>query len=190
MENISKEQFSSEKEKYLNMIKQGSIFIYPTDTIYGIGCDATNEKSVKKIREAKQRSSKPFSVIAPSKDWILENCEINNNAKEWLDKLPGPYTLILKLKNKAAIATSVNSGQETLGIRIPDNWFSEVVAELNIPIITTSVNITGKQYMTSSEDIEGSVKEKTDFMIYEGKKKGNPSTVINLTSNRPGILER
>ena len=68
-------------------INAGEVFIYPTDTIYGIGCDATNEGSVKSIRIVKQRFDKPFSVIAPSKQWILKNFEAN---KSFIDKLPGP----------------------------------------------------------------------------------------------------
>ena len=74
-----------------------SIFIYPTDTIYGIGCNAEESKLVEKIREIKNRDKKPFSIIAPSIKWILENCETTE--KEISKYLPGPYTLILKKKN-------------------------------------------------------------------------------------------
>ena len=77
------------------------IFIYPTDTIYGIGCDAENEFLVDKISEIKKRDIKPFSVIAPSVEWILENCE---TTKEEIEKfLPGAYTLILKKKDGRCI---------------------------------------------------------------------------------------
>ena len=74
------------------------VFIYPTDTIYGIGCDATNDKLVEKIREIKQRENKPFSIIAPSVQWILDNFNVNVRL---IDKyLPGPYTLLLEKKQK------------------------------------------------------------------------------------------
>ena len=80
-----------------NQINLEKIYVYPTDTIYGIGCDATNDKLVLKIRSIKKRDEKPFSIIAPSKDWIKNNFEIIH--PEYLDKLPGPYTLVMKPKN-------------------------------------------------------------------------------------------
>ncbi|UCG94990.1 MAG: Sua5/YciO/YrdC/YwlC family protein, partial [archaeon] len=86
-----------DSEKIEQLVLQGSVFIHPTDTIYGLGCDATRYNSVIRIRQIKQREQKPFSVIAPSKEWILENCVVGEAD---LTRLPGPYTLILKLKQK------------------------------------------------------------------------------------------
>ena len=95
---ISKTELDQRKDVFLDEIKSGIVFVYPTDTIYGIGCDATNSSSVLKVRNIKERNDLPFSVVAPSKDWIRDNCEVDAKAEQWLDKLPGPYTLILKLK--------------------------------------------------------------------------------------------
>ena len=94
-----------------SMIK-GAVFIHPTDTIYGIGCNAEVSSAVRKVRQLKARATNPFSVIAPSLEWINENCVVTKEADEWLEKLPGPYTLILKLKNNC-VARSVNSGLNT-----------------------------------------------------------------------------
>jgi len=165
-------------ENVLKNLKR-SIFIYPTDTIYGIGCDAVSEKLVAYVREIKGRETKPFSVIAPNKKWISDNCIVNEEAKEWIDKLPGAYTLIFKLKNRKAIAENVSFG-ETIGIRIPAHWISEVVKKFGIPIVTTSANLTGKPFMTSLDDLDKS--------IYEGEKKGSPSRVIDLTGKEVKIL--
>ena len=165
MKIYNKEEFNENKEEILTKIKGGNIFIYPTDTIYGIGCDARNFNAVKRIRELKNRDEKPFSVIAPSKEWIINNCEEKN-----LNKLPGPYTLILKLKNKECVASNV-SGLNTLGVRIPDHWF-----KVDIPIVTTSVNKSDKTNMTSLEDLDKDIK--VDFIIYEGEKKGKSSRII------------
>lgn len=190
MQNISKEELNTENIIFFNKIKEGSLFIHPTDTIYGIGCDATNQKAVYKVRETKERYTTPFSVIAPSKEWIRENCEINEKGEEWLNKLPGPYTLILKLKNKGAIAPNVNVDLDTLGVRIPDHWFSEVVAKIGIPIVTTSANITKSNFMTSEEDLDPKIASKIDFMVYEGEKHGKPSKLVDLTKDDVGVIER
>ena len=172
---LTKEEFVYDLELFSKKIKEGAVFIYPTDTVYGIGCSALDETAVKKIRELKNRQDNPFSVIAPSKEWIKNNCEVDS-----LDILPGPYTLIAKVKENAVVEP-VNLGQKTLGVRIPDHWISSVVQELKIPIVTTSVNKAGEQFMTSLEDLDEEIKGKVDFLIYEGKKKARPSKIIDLT---------
>jgi tRNA threonylcarbamoyl adenosine modification protein (Sua5/YciO/YrdC/YwlC family) len=182
---ITREELQSD-EKLIEMLKK-SVFVYPTDTIYGIGCDAMSNNAVKRVREIKGREMKPFSVIAPDKGWIFENCIVSEKAKEWIDKLPGAYTFIFKLKNRGAVAENVSLG-ETIGIRIPKHWISEVVSKLGVPIVTTSANLTGKPFMTSLDDLDESIKEKVDFIIYEDGKKGTPSSVIDLTGNETKVL--
>ncbi len=190
MEVVSKEDFLERKEEFLQNMKQGKLFIHPTDTIYGIGCDATNDIAVNKVRLVKERSSMPFSILVPSIDWIHENCEVDKNAEEWIAKLPGPYTLVLKLKNKDAVPQSVNPGTDTIGVRIPKHWFSDIVTELGVPIVTTSANITGHDFMTDFENLEQSIKEKCTFGVYEGAKKGRPSTVVKLFEDQVELLHR
>jgi len=190
MEILAKEDFEFRKEEILHKIKKGALFIHPTDTIYGIGCDATNSEAVAQVRAAKERQDNPFSIIAPDKDWIKENCELNGKAKKWLDKLPGPYTLILNLKNKEAIAPNVNPGKDSVGVRIPDHWFAKAVEELGIPIITTSVNKAGEDRMTSTEDIHVDIRARVDFIIYEGQKDGKPSTIVDLTGDEEKVISR
>ena len=182
------EEFELEKNEIIDRMINGSVFIYPTDTIYGIGCNALLPNSVKKIRELKGRSSNPFSVIAPSIKWIKENCIVSKEAEKWIARLPGPYTLILKVK-KDCVAKEVNPGLKTLGIRIPKHWIKDVVAEAEIPIVSTSVNMSNQDYMTSLEDLDSSIKGSVDFLIYEGEKKGRPSKIIDLTGNVK-IIER
>lgn len=181
MKILTKEEISLQDNQFRHSILNGSIFVHPTDTIYGLGCNAMDGKAVNKLRSVKERpEDKPFSIIAPSKQWIKEFCEVPANAEEWLDKLPGPYTLLLKLKNKDLIPYEVNGGRESIGIRIPDHWISKWVEELNIPIITTSANRHGNDFMTSIDDMDPNIKSMIDFVIYEDEKKGQPSTLVNL----------
>ena len=177
---LTKEEFLLEKIQLFEEILDDAVFIYPTDTIYGIGCNAADEQAVRRLRELKGRSTNPFSVIAPSTEWIMGNCILNEKQEEYLELLPGPYTLILKTKNHP-VAKSVNQGLNTLGVRIPDHWISEAVKELGVPIITTSANKAGNEYMTSLEDLDESIKNNVRFIVYEGEKEGKPSKIIDLT---------
>jgi len=186
----NEDEVNVNKNQLIRKVDDGSLFIYPTDTIYGIGCDATNEDSVNRIRETKNRYENPFTVIAPSKEWIIEHCEINSEARKWLDKLPGPYTLILKLKSKDSIASSVNINLDTIGVRIPDHWISKFTSEIGKPIITTSANKQGLDFMTSIENLDPEVKSKVKFIIYEGEIPGRPSTMVHLGTDKIEIVER
>ena len=169
-------------EEYLDKIKKGAVFIYPTDTIYGIGCDATNEEAVKKIRDLKDRPDRPFSVIAPNKEWILEHCKPEEKVvgEERIQKLPGPYTLVMHLKTETLIAPSCNNSLKTLGVRIPRHWFSRMVKELDLPLVTTSANKINQDFMASLEDLDPDIKAKVDFIVYEDEIKGRPSKIVCL----------
>lgn len=183
-----------EYKRLIAFIRYCAVFIYPTDTIYGIGCNALKDKSVLKIRKIKMRDNKPFSVIAPGKKWILDNCILKKEHKKLLNKLPGKYTLILKLKRKKSVSRYVNNGARTLGIRIPNHFISKIAAELNIPIVTTSVNITGKKNIVSLRQLNRRKNERivngTDFIIYSGKKEGKPSTIVDLTGDKAVVRKR
>ena len=153
---------------------KNEIFIYPTDTIYGIGCDATNSDLVKKIREIKKRDKKPFSVIAPSKKWILDNFEVD---KDLIGKyLPGLYTLLIKKKDINFLKEV--SSNEFVGVRIPDNSFTKVLQKLDVPIVSTSVNLSGKPFANSIDEINPVISEKVDIIIDSGILSGKPSILI------------
>ena len=170
-------------KRVLNKIKTGSIFIYPTDTIYGIGCSALNKKSIEKIREIKGRNKKPFSIIVPNKKWIKDHCKVQN---KWLKKLPGKFTLIIKLKTKD-LPKNISFG-DTLGVRIPKHWISKLVKKLKIPIITTSVNKADKKYMTNLKDLDKGIAKKAEFILFGGPLNKRPSTIIDTIHNK--IIKR
>lgn len=190
MQIISKDEYNLKKHGFLEKIRQGAVFIYPTDTIYGIGANALNHDAIKRIRETKQRYTMPFSVIAPSKEWIRDNCEVDERVEEWINKLPGPYTLILKIKNNSAVEQTVNPNLDTIGVRIPNHWISDVAKELEFPIVTTSANVATKEFMTSPDNLDVEIRNKTDFLINEGEIKGKPSTIVDLTKEEVEIKER
>ncbi len=180
MQLLNKQQSLDRKEEIISAIKSGMIFIYPTDTIYGMGCDATNSDAVKKLREIKNRESKPFSVIAPNKEWIIKNYALPKS--DCLDILPGPFTLIFNKGELSEVAPNVFFGALP-GVRMPNNWFTEIIKEVGIPFVTTSVNITGQKNMETLEDVPKDFLENVDYVIYEGPNHGKQSTRIDLTKS-------
>lgn len=187
MEIIAFEELKARKYELIGKIIRGEMFIYPTDTIYGLGCDATNFAAVYRLRELKKRPIQPLSIIPPSIEWVYENCEINDEIEKELAILPGPYTIILRLKNRLAVASNV-SYMDTIGIRIPDHKIVEFLSEIKRPIISTSVNISNEPFMKDLNDLDDNFKMSVSFIIYEGPLLGKPSKIIDLVSKK--IIER
>jgi L-threonylcarbamoyladenylate synthase len=161
-------------QEIISKILQGKIFIYPTDTIYGLGCNAENIESVNKIKQIKQRdANKPLSVIAPSINWIEENLIVDIDLSKYL---PGPYTLILKKKNKNFLSHVSSTG--SLGIRIPDCDFTKIIQKSGVPFITTSVNLSGEPFITQISNVPESIKNKVNIIIDAGELNGKPSILV------------
>jgi L-threonylcarbamoyladenylate synthase len=166
------------QEIFVKQILAGKIFIYPTDTIYGLGCNALNENAVEKIKLIKERDKeKPLSIIAPSLEWIKENLIIDDlNIKKYL---PGAYTLILKKKNQDFL--SWVSKTETLGVRIPKHPLTEKIQASGVPFITTSVNLSEQPFALRISEIKKEIKKKVDFIIKaedESSLSEKPSALI------------
>jgi L-threonylcarbamoyladenylate synthase len=188
---ITKKEFLEKEEFYIGEIKKGKIFVYPTDTIYGIGCDASNAKSVKKIREIKKRDSKPFSLIVPGKEWIIDNCFVPEKFSGELEKLPGKYTLILKLKDDMEVAKKELVGDfDTIGVRIPGNWFAEFLGRNGLVFVTTSVNISGEEAIKKVGGLKEEISEKVDYVIDYGVLDGSASVLVDLSGEEVREIKR
>lgn len=162
-----------DEKELKRLILDGKILIYPTDTIYGIGCNAENKEAVEKIREIKKRDMKPFSVIAPDFEWIKNNLLIDVNLSDYL---PGKYTIILKKKNSGLLSWVSNS--DTLGIRIPRNEFCDKIRKSGLPFITTSVNLSGEKPIIEINELREEIKSQVDIIIDSGKLDGKPSKLV------------
>jgi L-threonylcarbamoyladenylate synthase len=163
------------EEEIIEMIKSGKVMVYPTDTVYGLGCNALNENSVSRVKLIKAREKeKPLSVIAPSKEWIREHLITD---KVDIDKyLPGPYTLVLWKKDKNFLPHV--SSSDSLGVRIPDNDFAKLVEKAGVPFITTSVNLSGEKPAGSFHEIKTEILDGVDIALDGGTLQGTPSTII------------
>lgn len=183
MKIISKEFITENKNFIFDEIKEGKIFIYPTDTLLGIGCDASNSQSVKKIFEIKKREQKPFLVIAPSLIWFDQNCEYH---KENFSKfnLPGPYSFIVNLKNSVVSDLTI-SKENKIGIRFPNCFFRELIEEIGIPFISTSVNLSGEPSALKIEDIKKEILENVDYVVETSEKLlGKSSEIYDISTEK------
>jgi len=190
---LTKQNLLANKTFFIQEIKNGKVFIYPTDTLHGLGVNAQIAESIEKISTLKKRSNKTFLVIVPSLKWILENCVIANEKIENLltEKLPGPFSFILKLKNPKAINPSLVRSDGTIGVRLPANWFSEIITESGIPLVSTSINYAGEPSAKCLEDIPQEILDSVDYVIWDKTSStGNASTIIDVTSGTPIILRK
>lgn len=186
----------SEKKllEVVDCLKKGGVIIYPTDTVYAIGCDINNSKAIDRI--AQISGSKPaegnFSLIFYDMSHLADYCKVENDTFKLLRKaLPGPFTFILEAKN--TIPKIFKSKKKTVGIRIPDNSIArEIVKLLDNPIMTTSVHDDDEviDYTTNPELIHEKYRKQVDIVIDGGFGGNIPSTVIDCTGNEPVIVRQ
>jgi L-threonylcarbamoyladenylate synthase len=170
----------SDPERVMRGILEGRTFFYPTDTVYGLGCNALLPRPVSRVREAKG-SGKPFSVIVPSLEWVRQNLHIS--FPEYLERLPGPYTFLLR-KKRASLMSEAAPGP-VLGIRIPAHPLTRIIQRSGVPFVTTSANVSGVSVVRSLSEIPDSMRKGIDVAIDAGPLGQAPSEVWNLSGGRP-----
>lgn len=172
-------------------LKKGGVIAYPTDTIYGIGCDIFNKKAVKKIYQLKKRDvRKPFSFICSDLSDVTKYAQVSNLAFKIMKRhLPGPYTFVLEATR--IVPDLLMTKQRTVGIRIPENPIAEtVVKNLGHPLVTTSANISGEDALGDPYEIEEQMGKQLDMVIDGGIIFSEPSTVISLIDDEVEILRQ
>ena len=182
------------KEDYVKIgdaIQKGELVIFPTETVYGIGADATNEKAVDSIFLAKGRANdNPLIVHISNFDMMKDLTEKPNKMEQLLIDafMPGPFTLILKKKKK--IPDNVSAGLDTVGIRMPDNEIARNIIEYaKTPIAAPSANLSSRPSGTKIEDIKEEFDGKVSYIVDGGETKiGIESTVCKVIDGIPTIL--
>jgi len=175
--------------RVVEIIKDGGLIIYPTDTQYGLGCDLTNKKAIEKVYRLKQRSQKsPFSFVCADLTNISEYAKVSNFAYRTMRRLlPGPYTFILN--GTKLVPQLMLTKRHECGIRVPDHPIAlELVTTLGRPIINTSASLEGQPVPTSPEDFADLFKNQVDAVIDGGPVAGQPSTIISLIDDEPAVL--
>lgn len=180
--------------KATGIVKKGGIIVFPTDTVYGIGCDPYNENAIKKIYKIKLREkAKALPVLVYSKEIASKIVNFDKQSEKLAEKFwPGPLTLILNL-TEDKLKKSLNLDKK-IAIRVPDNkCILELLKKCNL-LIGTSANISGKEPFTDPlkcyQNIEG-----FDLFLDGGKISGVPSTIVEIINGeakiqREGILTK
>lgn len=182
-------------ERVVSKLRAGGIVIYPTDTIYGIGCDLFNKKGVERLCH--------ILAIKPQKLNLSFICSDISQISEYVRRietpvfkilkrnLPGPYTFILESSSKVPKVLDVN--KKTVGIRIPDHRIPQMIVEmLGNPIITSSIKDEDKikEYTTDPEEIYEDMKNVVDIVIDGGIGGNVPSTIVDCTNDQPEIIRQ
>ena len=177
-------------------LKAGGLVIYPTETLYGIGADATNKEAINKLTEYKNRPfGKPYSIAVTDQKMAQGYVDLNQTAKNlYKEFLPGPLTIISNGKHK--VAKGVESEDGTLGIRIPNyKLVLDIVKKFGKPITSTSANASYKKRPYKISDILENISDKqknlVDLIIDAGElPKNDPSTVVDTTLDDPVTLRQ
>lgn len=174
-------------ERAVNILEDGGVVVYPTDTIYGLGANIFREDAVKRVYSLKGRDySKPLSVCV-SKIKDISKIAYLNGVEEIEGLLPGPFTIILP--KKEIVSSVITAGGGKIGVRIPNN---RICMELTrkFPITSTSANLSGEEVPQKVGEIRELWDDGVDLIIDGGKLQGAPSTVIDWTTKPPKILRK
>jgi len=192
----TKKQKDKAIKKAVEVLKNGGLIVYPTETCYGLGGDATNPEVLKKIMKYKKlRGSKPISIAVANKEMAEKYVEINEMADNLYDNyLPGPITVISM--SKGNLVPPVVSIHGAVGIRYPDyNFTLELIKEFGRPITATSANVSYKSAPYNIDQLIKDLPKKSfeliDLFLDAGTlPKNKPSTVLDTTMNQLSVLRQ
>ena len=177
-------------DKLVEVLKNGGIAVIPTDTVYGIVCDAIDEEAVDKVYQLKKRSySKPMIVLMSDMDMVKKYTKsLSRLEKKLFDTFaPGPLTVLVKKAN--CIPDVVNSGLEDLGVRIPDDKdLQKIISKLGHPIVATSANISSTETITRINMLEDSILKNVDYIYDGGSIYRGASTIVREKDHMVEIL--
>lgn len=179
--NITKEQI----DEIVGLFNAGKVIVLPTDTIYGLSCDATNKKAINKIFKIKQRNkNKALLILAKSWCMVKKYAFLSAKQDKYMRSLwPGPVSVILKKRKE--LPDDLTGGKENIAARMPKNDFLiKLIKKLDKPLVSTSVNVSGKESLNNINDIIKvfkNKKHKPDVIIDAGKLKNKkPSKIIDI----------
>lgn len=177
---------NQEVHKAFEIIKEGGIILYPTDTVWGIGCDATNPEAVAKIYQLKQREELKSMIVLMNSEKMIYNVfkEVPEVAWQIIDLSEKPTTIILDEPRN--VAANLIASDKTLGIRLVKEPFCfKLMEKMKKPLVSTSANISGQPTPIAFKDISQEIIKGVDYVVnlHQDKIAGKPSTIIKLTND-------
>lgn len=175
------------------LLAGGGIIIYPTDTVYGLGCSVTDKNAIERIHLVKrQRADKPFSFVCSDLTHISEYAQVSNAAFKVMKRMiPGPYTFILPASRMKQLPKILVSKRKTVGIRVPDSPVTQaLVRELGHPILSTSVTLDSSEPLNDPDVIREHFNNAVDLILDGGVLLSEPSTVLDLTGEAPVVVRK
>ena len=176
-------------EKAAKILRNGGAVIYPTDTLYGLGVNASDSKAVLRVFEIKGRENKPISVAIANLTEAKKYAKFSPLASRIAKKfLPGPLTLILP--SRLNLPKELNPNDEKVRIRIPDSKIAlELIKKCKFPLTATSANLSGGKNPITAREAIRQIGDKVDLVLDAGKCRYNkPSTVVDLSSNKIEVV--
>lgn len=174
-----------ELKAVVDLVKKGVLFVYPTDTVYGLGCSIHSE-SINVVFEIKNRSRQlPLSVAFSSLEMVKRYAIVDAKQETFIiERLDMPYTFIVR--KREVVPDIVTSGKDTMGVRIPNNEVTKRIIEgADTPIITTSANLSGKSPPVSVDDIDKVILGGVSLVVDAGPCRiGRPSKVVDLVEDK------
>ena len=177
---------TEEINKAVEVLKNGGLILYPTDTVWGIGCDATNEQAVKKVYELKKRDDSKALICLVANDFMLEKHISNVPEVAWdiIDLSDKPTTIIYD--DPRGIAKNLIAADNTLAVRIASDKFCQyLINKFKKPIVSTSANVSSSATPKTFHDISGYILKGVDYVVNlnRDKKNGPPSSIIKLAND-------
>ncbi len=188
---VESEEKLEKIKKVSSYIQNGNVVVIPTDTLYGLATDPFNIESVKRIFQIKRRPlEKPIPLLISDKVSINKYVETNTIANKLIRCFwPGKLTIVFRMKEKSSIPSIVTAGSRKLALRMPENIITLKIISCAGGIVTgTSANISGKSPPSSILDLDKEIIDKVDLIVDNGRLLGKPSTVVDITEDKPNIL--
>jgi len=173
----------------VDVLRRGGVIVYPTGTVYGLGCDIHQKKAVERIYQIRQlKKDHPLSFMCPDLSNIARYAYVDDFAYRIMKRLvPGPYTFVLKATRE--VPKLLVRKQKTVGIRVPDNAVTlALLEELGSPIVSTSATVDG-EVLSDPDELHARFAQ-VDALIDGGWGGIEPSTVIDLTEDEPVVLRQ
>lgn len=179
--------------KAAEILAAGGIIIYPTDTVYGLGCSVENKNAIERIHLIKRQApGKPFSFVCSDLTHISEYAIVSNAAfKIMKHAVPGPYTFILPAAKMKTLPRILVSKRKTVGIRVPASTITLAIVEtLGHPILSTSVTAEDGTVLNDPARIAEEFRNRVDLIIDAGVLHATPSTVLDLSGEQPIVVRQ